>query len=147
MCDPMLLSDLPAVVDCGNLQNPDFGTVVLTGTTFGSTATYSCQNGYLLQGRTTRFCQASGDWSGEAPTCVGELRVVKLAVDDRCWMVSLANPGAHRTWRSRRRIPWAPGQLSSISPSPAYLCHFTNSGASPHSWYMCRLVDREVVVG
>ena len=58
-----------AAVDCGNLQNPRFGRVVLTGTTFGSTATYSCQKGYILVGGSTRTCQANGQWSGQAPVC------------------------------------------------------------------------------
>ena len=61
------------VVDCGNLQNPRFGRVVLTGTTFGSTATYSCQGGYILVGGSTRTCQANGQWSGVAPVCRGIL--------------------------------------------------------------------------
>ena len=57
------------VVDCGNLSNPRFGKVVLSGTVFGSTATYSCQPGYILVGQSTRSCQADGDWSGRAPVC------------------------------------------------------------------------------
>ena len=61
------------VVDCGNLQNPRFGRVVLTGTTFGSTATYSCQRGYILVGGSTRTCQANGQWSGQAPVCNSKL--------------------------------------------------------------------------
>ena len=60
------------VVDCGPLANPKFGSVTLRGTTFGSTATYSCIKGYFLVGVTTRNCQATGDWSGQAPICQGE---------------------------------------------------------------------------
>ena len=40
-----------------------------TGTTFGETATYSCDTGFTLIGDTTRTCQATGLWSGNAPTC------------------------------------------------------------------------------
>ena len=57
------------VINCGNLQNPLFGKVVLTGTTFGSSATYSCQRGYILVGWSTRTCQDNGQWSGVAPVC------------------------------------------------------------------------------
>jgi len=57
------------VINCGNLQNPLFGKVVLTGTTFGSSATYSCQRGYILVGGSTRTCQDNGQWSGVAPVC------------------------------------------------------------------------------
>ena len=42
---------------------------MLSGTTFTSTATYSCNDGYTLEGVTTRTCLASGSWSDSAPTC------------------------------------------------------------------------------
>ena len=62
------------VVDCGNLTDPANGQVDLTsGTTFGQTATYSCNTGYNLVGDSTRTCQATGQWSGSAPTCQGTL--------------------------------------------------------------------------
>ena len=61
-------------VDCGNLTHPANGSVNHTaGTTFGQTATYSCNTGYSLVGNSTRTCQASGNWSGSAPTCQGVL--------------------------------------------------------------------------
>ena len=59
-------------VDCGNLPDPDNGQVNHTaGTTFGQTATYSCNTGYNLVGDSTRTCQATGNWSGSVPTCRG----------------------------------------------------------------------------
>ena len=61
-------------VDCGTLTDPDNGSVNHTaGTTFGKTATYSCDTGYSLVGDSTRTCQATGNWSGSAPTCQGML--------------------------------------------------------------------------
>ena len=59
---------LPAQ-ECGTLKNPRYGQVVLTGTIFGSTATYSCNTGFILVGEQTRTCQANGKWSGRAATC------------------------------------------------------------------------------
>ena len=59
-------------VDCGNLIDPDNGQVT-SETTFGQTATYSCNTGYNLVGDRTRTCQAEGSWSGSAPTCKGTL--------------------------------------------------------------------------
>ena len=60
------------VVDCGTLNDPANGRVSHTaGTTFEQTATYSCNTGYNLVGGSTRTCQASGAWSGNAPTCEG----------------------------------------------------------------------------
>ena len=61
-------------MDCGNLTAPANGQVDLTsGTTFGQTATYSCNTGYNLVGDSTRTCQATGEWSGSVPTCQGVL--------------------------------------------------------------------------
>ena len=61
---------LSTAVDCGTLINPANGRVSYSGrTTFGQTATYSCNAGYNLVGGNTRTCQATGVWSGSAPTC------------------------------------------------------------------------------
>ena len=61
-------------MDCGSLTDPAYGQVDLTsGITFGRTATYSCNTGYNLVGDSTRTCQATGEWSGSAPTCQGML--------------------------------------------------------------------------
>ena len=61
-------------MDCGSLTDPANGQVDLTsGTTFGQIATYSCSTGYNLVGDSTRTCQATGEWSGSAPTCQGML--------------------------------------------------------------------------
>ena len=61
-------------MDCGSLTDPANGQVDLTsGTTFNQTATYSCNTGYNLVGDSTRTCQATGVWSGSAPTCQGVL--------------------------------------------------------------------------
>ena len=59
------------VVDCGPLDNPENGRVNVTGTTEGSTATYSCFLGYRLKEVVTRTCAAEG-WSGTVPTCERE---------------------------------------------------------------------------
>ena len=72
----MILLILTAV-DCGSLSDPDNGSVNHTaGTTLGQTATYSCNTGYNLVGDSTRTCQATGIWSGSAPTCQGMLYVI-----------------------------------------------------------------------
>ena len=61
------------VVDCNPLTAPANGLVDHPQTTFMSTATYSCDTGYVVEGQATRMCQADGTWSGSEPTCrVGE---------------------------------------------------------------------------
>ena len=65
------------VVDCGALSNPANGRVNNTaGTTYGQTATYSCNTGYNLVGDGTHTCQATGLWTGSAPTCQGMFLLV-----------------------------------------------------------------------
>ena len=66
-------------MDCGNLTDPANGSVNHTaGTGLGQTATYSCNTGYNLVGDSTRTCQATRIWSGNAPTCQS-MYVINLA--------------------------------------------------------------------
>ena len=60
-------------VNCGDLDDPANGQVVLNGTLFGSIATYTCDPGFILVGDVERMCQANGEWSGTEPTCEGQL--------------------------------------------------------------------------
>jgi CUB/sushi domain-containing protein len=54
---------------CPALAAPTNGSVSAPTLTAGSTATYSCGNGYVLVGAATRTCQTDGTWSGTAATC------------------------------------------------------------------------------
>ena len=58
-----------AVVVCPELLDPDNGQVQLSDVVFESTATYSCDTGYNLNGSVSRMCMADGQWNGEDPTC------------------------------------------------------------------------------
>ena len=42
-------------------------------TTTGSTVRFSCNQGYILRGASTRTCLADNTWSGSAPRCDGEV--------------------------------------------------------------------------
>jgi CUB/sushi domain-containing protein len=57
------------IANCSALSNPAGGSVSAPTLTYGSTATYTCNNGYTLNGTPTRTCQANATWSGAAPTC------------------------------------------------------------------------------
>ena len=58
------------VVDCGPLGNPINGQVDMSsGTTFMSTATYTCNAGYNLIGPISRTCGSDGVWLPAAPAC------------------------------------------------------------------------------
>ncbi|XP_053408096.1 sushi, von Willebrand factor type A, EGF and pentraxin domain-containing protein 1-like [Mercenaria mercenaria] len=58
------------VTDCGSLNHPDNGKVMMPeGTLFGHTAVYKCNSGYTLKNYYKRTCQSNGTWSGAAPSC------------------------------------------------------------------------------
>lgn len=70
---------LLAAVDCGSLPNPPNGLVVAPVTTFGNSASYSCNLGFILVGDETRLCRSDGRWSGSEPTCIGKCLVMCIS--------------------------------------------------------------------
>ena len=54
------------------LPDPENGAVTVVDNIPGSTADYSCDPGYILEGDSQRTCQEIGEWSGTAPTCRSE---------------------------------------------------------------------------
>ncbi|XP_011409624.1 PREDICTED: CUB and sushi domain-containing protein 1-like [Amphimedon queenslandica] len=59
------------VNDCGPL-NPNRPLMVSYNTTIvNSTANYSCETGYEINGNPTSSCQPNGQWSGPEPSCIG----------------------------------------------------------------------------
>ena len=70
------LSFLSLAVDCGSLSDPINGQVSTPdGTTFGSQAIYSCNEGFSVVENPIRLCEANRDWSGPEPTCASKLLV------------------------------------------------------------------------
>ena len=57
------------MVDCGDAPGISNGEVTFSSTSFGSTATYSCDAGYELVGEATTTCESSGQWIGTVPVC------------------------------------------------------------------------------
>ena len=60
-----------AAVLCPVLGDIANGAVTVTSRTVGSRATYTCNDGYRLQGDRQRECQRNGQWSGQEPVCRG----------------------------------------------------------------------------
>ncbi|XP_064386500.1 CUB and sushi domain-containing protein 3-like isoform X1 [Halichondria panicea] len=58
------------IISCGSLSISNGAVDTSSGVTFGNTATYSCNGGHILVGSNTRTCEANGNWSPGAPTCL-----------------------------------------------------------------------------
>ena len=52
---------------CGSVSG---GGVCYSGDSVGSVAVYFCDDGYTLDGDSTRECLSSGLWNGTTPQCV-----------------------------------------------------------------------------
>ena len=67
-CPPDELGALAVLVNstCLAVSN---GMVCYDGTTAGSVATYTCDNGYMLMGSAERVCGSDGHWDESIPSC------------------------------------------------------------------------------
>ncbi|XP_061076047.1 LOW QUALITY PROTEIN: CUB and sushi domain-containing protein 3-like [Conger conger] len=57
------------IVSCGELLTPPHGRKIGTQNTFGATAIFTCEQGYVLLGSTVRECLSTGLWSGTETQC------------------------------------------------------------------------------
>ena len=68
--------------------------MALSGTVFGSTASYVCDAGFTLVGVASRSCQATGLWSGVAPVCD-----CKYSVASKCMSLLSGFHTEKKSWR------------------------------------------------
>ena len=66
-----LIVSYSAAVNCGRLNAPGNGVIVVRDTTLGAVAIYTCDPSFRLVGVESRVCQENGSWSGETPICEG----------------------------------------------------------------------------
>ena len=59
--------------NCGPLAVPLNGSLTGNKTTFPNEVSFSCDEGFILNGSTIRSCQADGAWSGVQTTCQGKI--------------------------------------------------------------------------
>ncbi|XP_029470754.1 sushi, von Willebrand factor type A, EGF and pentraxin domain-containing protein 1 [Rhinatrema bivittatum] len=57
------------LVTCPPPEHISNGNFTMTGITYLSTVSYTCNDGYSFQGHSTRTCEASARWSDAAPVC------------------------------------------------------------------------------
>ena len=67
-----MLIVLPISGDCPDLLAPANGAVSMSGIIVGSTATYSCNEGFSLDGNVERTCE-DDMWTGTDPACLSKL--------------------------------------------------------------------------
>ena len=60
---------LPIAIDCGDPATVKNGRRELSGTSFGNTVKYFCDDGFTLIGSSVRRCRRNGQWSGSVPEC------------------------------------------------------------------------------
>ena len=65
----MLNPPFSTVVMCPTLVAPANGSLVLSGNTFGETANYTCDTGFILEGDSTLTCGSDGQWIGSPLVC------------------------------------------------------------------------------
>ncbi|XP_019469919.1 CUB and sushi domain-containing protein 3-like [Meleagris gallopavo] len=58
------------IISCGELPTPPNGNKIGTQITYGSTAIFTCDSGYMLVGSAVRECLSSGLWSGIETRCL-----------------------------------------------------------------------------
>lgn len=80
------LCPLTAIV-CGAPPSIPNGQVVGTDFQWGSSISYTCNQGYQLSLPTILTCQGTGNWSGERPQCFRECEFFVNA-KNTCWLLA-----------------------------------------------------------
>ncbi|XP_062523950.1 CUB and sushi domain-containing protein 3-like [Corticium candelabrum] len=57
-------------VYCGELEQPKHGEIIGNNFYFGESVTFSCNRGYMMIGKKTSTCEASGTWTNTPPRCI-----------------------------------------------------------------------------
>ena len=71
-----ILPIIHAGICCGDLPRVANGKIEIhPDTKLGSSAVYTCNPGYILEGNTKRTCLANGKWSGSKPACTRKFKL------------------------------------------------------------------------
>ncbi|XP_035901734.1 sushi, von Willebrand factor type A, EGF and pentraxin domain-containing protein 1-like [Anopheles stephensi] len=67
---------------CGTINAPLNGQVILSKTSFGGEARFTCDEGFLLDGPDILHCTARGTWSGSVPECISIVKCSPLVLEE-----------------------------------------------------------------
>lgn len=76
-----------AYVDCGKPQSIQQGDSNFVKTTYGSVVTYSCQDGYILNGQSAMKCDLQDGepfWNSVPPVCEIKCKTEMLIFTAKC---------------------------------------------------------------
>ena len=76
-------------IACGSPTIPTNGNVRENGSLVGTVVEFTCNDGYLLIGTSSIFCQQDGNWSSQSPLCQGEILSSNNIVTLGCFQVYL----------------------------------------------------------
>lgn len=86
---------LLAAIVCGPPPVIPNGQVVGTDFTWGSSISYSCNQGYQLSLPTVLTCQGNGNWSGEKPQCFRKWHHAGMPNYVTCHFWYFSHPSMH----------------------------------------------------
>ena len=66
------LSEMPRIcrLSCPSISDPANGRISTGNTTYGTTRTFQCNDGFKINGSTSTTCQGSQTWSSPLPSCI-----------------------------------------------------------------------------
>ena len=113
---------------CTNLTDPSNGRVTADGTTFLSTATYTCDHGYRLIGDNTRTCGAGGQWSSYQPRCERKYNnLIRVNAGHALQCISILSSCVANLLASIKLVIFVinSGGLQPLDPSHQWTCEHT----------------------
>ena len=109
-------------IRCPPLASPANGSVLFEPRLVGTTASYSCNQGNLLEGIPQRVCQQNGTWSGDQPFCLCESDPV-VAYVCRVHPVVAYVCRVHPVVAYVCRVHPVVAYVCRVHPVVAYVCH------------------------
>ncbi|XP_058127266.1 sushi, von Willebrand factor type A, EGF and pentraxin domain-containing protein 1-like [Anopheles ziemanni] len=107
------------LIRCGTVGAPTNGQVVLSKTSYGGEARFSCDEGFVLAGLKILHCTTNATWSGPVPECISILKCIPLALDE-CSGVGAIIYATERGPIGRTQPAYDVGVLAEVRCAPGF---------------------------